>query len=179
MIHLVDGPLISHPTHWVLAFSPVAPNWWIGALAWGRYKHVRAYGYVPFLHVWVFVDATFAGLEVILAAKGPAANAMIATWAAGCDLVVMRRQVHANRSVFTAASGWCVPAMKRLIGLRSRALRPDALFRDCLTHDGLLFANTASRAGTAGAGDAAGSGVAARAGADDAGAGPGLHAPAG
>ncbi len=181
MISLVDGPLISHPTHWVLAFSPVATNRWLGMLAWGRFKHVRAYGYVPFLHVWVFVDATVAGLEVILAAKGPAANRMIASWSEGCDLVVMPRQVHANRSLLTAASGWCVPVVKRLIGLRSGALRPDALLADCLAaHGKHVFATrcTNHRCATHHGGAARPDAAAPAGRPDDAGEHPGLHAAA-
>lgn len=139
MISVEHGPLISQPGAWVLAFDPVAANRWIGALTPGRFKHVRAFGYVPFLHVWIFIDANFAGLEVQLAAEGAPADALAASWTRGCTMVVMQRRPHASRSLVTAASGWCVPTVKRLIGLRSSALRVDALFADCLRNGGTLY----------------------------------------
>lgn len=136
MIQIDRGPLISHPTKWVLVFDEKAATHWVMRLVPGRYKHVRAYGYVPFLHVWLFVDANFSGIEIMVAADGEPANALAASWAAGCDLVVMPRRSHERRSLSLAASGWCVPVIKRLIGLNSGALRPDALFADCLQNGG-------------------------------------------
>lgn len=133
MITAIQGPLIYQPEQWVLVFDRKPLNWWLGWLVWGKYKHVRAYGYVPFLHVWLFYDATFAGIEMWVAADGEPARAMIGKWIAGdTTLVLMPRRAHANRSTFTAMSGWCVPAVKRLIGLRSSALRASSLFADCM-----------------------------------------------
>src|SRR5690348_8565690 len=124
MIHAIPGPLISQPEQWILAFEPALPGQrWLNMIP-GRFKHVRAYGYVPFLHVWVFVDATFAGLELRVAANGAAADAQAELWTRHCTIVLMPRRPHANRSVLLSASGWCVPAVKRLIGLKSSALRP-------------------------------------------------------
>jgi len=150
MIELTHGPLISQPGQWVVVFDPVATNRLVGWLTPGRFKHVRAYGYVPFLHVWLFVDANFAGIEIRLAAEGAAAEIMVAAWTDGCDLVLMPRFQHANRSLLAAGCGWCVPTVKRLIGLRSSALRPDALLADCLAHDGKFLRTYADAAGAAG-----------------------------
>lgn len=145
MITVLHGPLISRPETWVLAFARTAASPWVRWLVWGRYKHVRAYGYVPFLHVWLFYDATFTGIEVIVAADGEAARAQIAGWIDGCDLVRMPRRPHANASPVLAMCGWCVPAIKRLIGLRCGALRPDALYEHCLRNGGVRYGKQPSR----------------------------------
>jgi hypothetical protein len=136
VIKAVLGPLISKPEAWVVCFDPVAQNRWIGRLTPGYYKHVRAYGYVPFLHVWLFVDANLKGIEILLAAHGDAANALASSWAAGCDIIVMPRRPHVSKSLSLAASGWCVPVVRRLIGLPWGALRPDGLFEECLRNGG-------------------------------------------
>lgn len=138
MIQAIHGPLISQPSHWVLCFDPVAATRWLARLTPGRFKHVRAFGYVPFLHVWIFLDPAIRGLDIWIAAEGEPADLMAAQWTRGCDVVIMPRGPAANCSIITAASGWCVPVIKRLIGLRSGALRPDALFADCLRNGGKL-----------------------------------------
>jgi len=139
VISLIRGPLIYKPEQWVVVFDPVAQNRVCRWLSPGRFKHVRAYGYVPFLHVWLFVDANLAGLELYVAADGEPARAMAAEWTRGCTRVLMPRLPHANRSLFLAASGWCVPIIARLIGLRSSALRPSAFFADCLRNGGRMY----------------------------------------
>ncbi len=137
MITAITGPLISRPESWVLAFARTSTTWWVPWLVPGRYKHVRAYGYVPFLHVWLFFDTHFSGIDVIVAADGAAARAQIAVWIDGCDLVRMPWRAAGKSSLTLAMSGWCVPAVKRLIGLRGCALRPDALYEHCLRNGGI------------------------------------------
>lgn len=144
MFQVTHGPLISQPEQWLLAFDPHTENRLARAVP-GRFKHVRAFGYVPFLHVWLFLDPTFAGIEVWVAAKGEAADAMAAQWTRGCTVVLMPRRPHANQALALAASGWCVPVVKRLIGLQSGALRVDALFGDCLRQGGRLYGQQLSR----------------------------------
>lgn len=136
MIRAVDGPLISQPIVWNLVFERKSISWW-SHLALGRYKHVRAYGYVPFLHVWQFVDVGLRGFDVFVAADGAPANAVIAHWIEDADVLTLapRRDGIRRLPVF----GFCVPAMKRLIGLRCGALRPDALYRHCLRNGAQPF----------------------------------------
>lgn len=159
MIQAIEGPLIAHPLQWVIVFDPKAGNRWVQWLTPGRYKHVRAFGYVPFLHVWLFYDANLAGIEIVVAADGPSSRDMIAAWTAGCYCLMMPRVPHVGRSLTTAASGWCVPAVKRLIGLRCGALRPDALLADCLRNGGKPL-NEHQRPSTSGGRDSGAAGTA-------------------
>lgn len=136
VIRAVEGPLISQPVVWNLVFERKTISWW-SHLAMGRYKHVRAYGYVPFLHVWQFVDIGLRGFDVFIAADGPPANAVIAHWIADADVLTIAPRRDGRRCL--PLLGFCVPAMKRLIGLRCGALRPDAFFAECLRNGAQPF----------------------------------------
>lgn len=137
MITATVGPLIVEPEYWILVFERDHPAWWVRLLAMGRYKHVRAYAYVPYLHVWVFYDVDLRGAHMVFAADGAASKAAIRLWTANSDLVRVRRFLHATRR--PPVLGFCVPAIKRLIGLRTGALRPDRLYADVLAHGGEPF----------------------------------------
>lgn len=132
MLRAIEGPLIVRPESWTLVFNREAATWWVGWLAFGRYKHVRAYAYVPFLHVWVFIDTHLGGSDVIVTADGEPAQRQIAAWIVNADLIRMRRHLPARR--YLTPPFYCVGAVKRLLGLNCGALRPDALYRYCLAH---------------------------------------------
>lgn len=136
MITAIPGPLVVEPDVWVLVFNRVASKRWTSWIALGKYKHVRAYAYVPFLHVWVFYDPRFRGTSITIAADG-AQHALIREWITDADLMRMLRRTHETRRF--PVFGWCVPAIKRLIGLRCSALRPDSLWRSCLRNGGFPF----------------------------------------
>lgn len=136
MITAITGPLIVEPVMWNLVFARQARSWQQNLLVIGKYKHVRAYAYVPFLHVWVFFDPHLRGTSIVLAAAGEPAQRMIAAWIENGDVVRMPRQCNRMSWPFL---GFCVPAIKRLMGLRCGALRPDALYRHCLRHGGAPF----------------------------------------
>lgn len=136
MIAVVSGPLIVSPEIWTLVFNREASTWWASWLAFGRYKHVRAYAYVPFLHVWVFYDVHLTGTEIIMTADGEAARRQIAAWIVKADLIRMQRRAG---KLGPPLFGFCVPAIKRLLGLRCVVWRPDALYRFCLKNGGAVF----------------------------------------
>lgn len=137
MIDVITGPLVVQPQVWTLVFSRVAFTRWAGWLAFGRYKHVRAYAYVPFLHVWIFYDVHLRGTDLFLAADGAPAQDVIRVWTRDADLISMRSV--SRETIKTPFLGFCVPAMKSLLGIRSSALRPDTLYRHCLANGGVPF----------------------------------------
>lgn len=143
MITAIAGPLVVEPSVWVVVFNRTAATWWAGWLAFGQYKHVRAYAYVPFLHVWVFVDPNLMGIDVLIAADGAPARAMISAWIDNADLVKVRAQRDGRRRF--PLFGWCVPVIARLTGVPSGALRADAFFRDCLRYGGEPFEASCGR----------------------------------
>lgn len=136
MLRAIEGPLISQPLVWNLVFERKGVSWW-SHLALGRYKHVRAYGYVPFLHVWQFVDIGLRGFDVFVAADGVPANAVIAAWIADADVLTITPRRNGVRRL--PVMGFCVPAMKRLIGIGCVDPRPDGFYRQCLRHGAVPF----------------------------------------
>lgn len=132
MITAFTGPLIVAPRAWTLVFDRGAASWWTSLIALGRHKHVRAYAYVPFLHVWVFFDPAFAGTTITIAANSEAER-MIGSWVVNADLVAV---TVSRETRGLPVLGFCVPAIKRLLGIRSRALRPSALYRHVMVHGG-------------------------------------------
>jgi hypothetical protein len=122
-----------YPKRWTLCFDPSPATPLLKYLIPGRFKHVRAFGYVPLDGVWVFVDWTLKGMVIRAAPdQSQTADNLIRAWIDGCDLV----QVD-NGSRMRALPGfYCVGAMKRLTGVPSGALLPDGLWRDCLKFGG-------------------------------------------
>lgn len=118
------------PETWLLAFHTRTTSRLVGWLAWGRFKHVLAFGYIRRIRAWVFFEPALGRTRLFVAPDGPVADSMIAEAISGASVLSIRpaAATRASWPVF----GWCVPAVAHLIGLRSGALRPDALWRDCL-----------------------------------------------
>lgn len=115
---------------WFLCFDRRSTTWWVRLIP-GRYKHVRAFGFVPLMDLWLFFDVTLAGQWLIVARDGsPECEAMIERWWQGCDVLKVKR---GRGAVGASRLGlWCVPAVAGLVGVRSGALRPDGLWRECI-----------------------------------------------
>lgn len=139
MIRIVEGPLIHLPPEWTLVFDRQTVGLIKTFIAFGKYKHVRAFAYIPFLHVWIFVDPHFYGTDIIVTAKGRPAHQLLRSWIARGKSDLVKMPVNQDHHRRPAIFGWCVPTIKRLVRLPSCALRPDALFRDCIRHGGQLL----------------------------------------
>lgn len=137
MIQIIDGPLVAQPQSWVLVFDTVATGRFLSIIPFGHYKHVRAYTYVPFLHVWLFFDPHWGGTDLIVTGKD-AGPALSRAWIAAGRSDLMHVQF-ARGLTAPPIGGWCVPQIKRLLGIRCGALRPDALWRHCLKRGGAPF----------------------------------------
>lgn len=132
----IVGPLVFQPSAWNLVFERKIISAW-SYLAVGKYKHVRAYGYVPFLHVWQFVDIGLRGFDVFVAADGNPAQAVIRCWIEDADVLTIRPNRDGVRRL--PVLGFCVPAMRRLVGIRGCALLPDGFYAECLDHGAMPF----------------------------------------
>jgi hypothetical protein len=135
-MHVVDEPMIGEPPLWVLCFSRETRHRWVGWLTPGRYKHVRAYGYIPGMACWQFFDLHLNGLSLAVVRDGPAARAVLSEWMASADLMRIPRLGPMRRPPLILT---CVAAVRHLIGLPGGTLRPDALWRDCLRNGGEPF----------------------------------------
>lgn len=128
MIRLVSAGASGQPARWVLAFQRSTESPWVRLFACGRYKHVSAFGYIAEVDHWVFFDWRFPGIDVIVA-RGDGATQLMHHYTRDADLLGM---VPLKRSTGARFGFWCVPAIKHLLGISGGALRPDALFRDCV-----------------------------------------------
>jgi hypothetical protein len=129
---------LGEPTIWWVMFAKQTDTWWTNLIP-GTYKHVRAAGYHPGSDSIVFVDV---GMQrtMISVGTGHGAWDALADWMSDMEVVTYRPQ-HDRRTVIPMRFGyWCVPAIKHLLGIRSGALRPDALLRDLLRNGATRFA---------------------------------------
>lgn len=101
----------------------------------GRFKHVSAFGFVPRAQTWVFFDFNLDRSRIYVVGNHEA-DGMLSAFAHENTIVRMARPLIAGEKMRWSFGMWCVPAVAHLIGLPLSALRPDALFRQCLAHGG-------------------------------------------
>lgn len=134
---IVDTSAVE-PKTWILAFGRKSTRRWIDWLAWGRYKHVRAAAPLPHINAWIFYDVHLGGTTIVVAPNGPEAEVCWSRFRHDSDLLLYRMgpraTVGAVRSVVSRYAGgfFCTVAIRHLIGVRSSALRPTRLYRDCV-----------------------------------------------
>src|ERR1019366_9812065 len=126
---LTFDPGAGEPTRWILCFTETTATRWLNYVPVGRFRHVRAFACVPDINTWIFYDPAL-DRHTLHVARGEAAKVLMADFMRGAAVVGM--PVVKRKSLVPRFGGWCVPAIKALIGLRSGALRPDALWRECV-----------------------------------------------
>lgn len=118
------------PGAWFVAFygKGYRQHWWDWLLPMDR-QHVMAFGYSAHAERWLVYDVTTG--QTYIRALTPE---VFTHWVAALP---------AHRKILLIDAGsaappkwrfgfWCVPAVAHLIGVRSRALRPPAFYRDLL-----------------------------------------------
>ena len=146
----VDTPAIGEPSRWLLIFNWRAAGRWQGLIAVGRFKHVRAMGYVPGVKHWVCYDVTFRRTQIaVVRDRSDEFRALFNEWTHEAEVMwIDAKPAHKARlpAVFL-----CTTAIKHLIGLRSSALLPSTLYRHCLSNGGTVIDGRAQEAGPAAA----------------------------
>ena len=133
MDHTIKAPI---EPNWTLVFCKNQGPWWVRLLAWGRYHHVKAIAYVPSMRAWLCYDVKFNGTRLMLALEDePGTAAFLRGYLDNADTIAMPQLATPKRSA-PQLGFWCTIAMKHLVGIRSRALRPDRLWRDCIAAGG-------------------------------------------
>lgn len=123
------------PEVWYVAFWPESTRWWANWLSFGRFRHVSAFGWVSQAQCWLFFEVMSNRTE-IRAVPAAFERHALAPILDHCTVLKMPALDRGDLRVKLKPGFWCVPAVAHLIGLRSCALRPDALFRHCLAHGG-------------------------------------------
>ena len=125
------------PREWFIVFHRQSENWWVNWLAWGRYKHVSAFGTVPWSGDWVFFDF-LTGRSRFLVVPNEKADRFLAHYSKLGVIVKMPAPDPADIRPKIKPGLWCVTTVAHLLGLRTCALRPDALLRHCLANGGTI-----------------------------------------
>lgn len=126
------------PKDWFVVFQEYSPRRWIRWLARGRFKHVSVFGVVDRANSWVFYDFNLDRSRVYVVSNHEA-DIAIGHFIGDATVVRMARPIGREAEVNLRPGWWCVPAVAHILGLRSCALRPDALFRQCLAQGGEII----------------------------------------
>ena len=106
----------------------------------GRYKHVRAYAFLPKLKIWLFFDVNFSGTSLFAVPQGPDAIAAIFSFIGPkgvSDIVSVPRQPAMRRRLVRL--NLCTSAVRHLLNMPGGALLPDRFYRECLDNGGTPF----------------------------------------
>ncbi len=127
------------PWTWFAVFHRDCRTWWVARLVPGEFKHVSAVGYSSRTRTWIFFDPAISRTRVFTAFDDDEGEEILAKWFSNATVVEMNVSPHAARRGL--AGGWCVPAVAHLLGLRSGAVLPSGLLRDCLSNGGRIVTN--------------------------------------
>jgi hypothetical protein len=128
---------------WTVVFHRKAENRFFGLIAFGKFKHVSAFAWIPELGIWTFYDVGFRRSRITHFADGHGARQAIGAIMAGNYGVTVEAK---NDALPLVRLGFfCTTGVKHLIGLRSGALRPDALFRHLVASGGIVSDDAAQR----------------------------------
>lgn len=129
---------------WTVVFHRRAENWFFAALAMGEFKHVSAFAFIPELGIWTIYDVGFRRTRLVHLADTDHAKTILAHIIKGnCTVTVEARD---DFLPLMRAGLFCTTAIKHLIGARSRALRPDRLFRHLVAQGGVVLDDASRRA---------------------------------
>ena len=134
-----DGFLLSEcePTEWFVVFHRESLRPWVRFFACGRYRHVSAFGRVPWSGDWVFYDFMTARTRILMV-PDEKSDAILAQYAKMGKIVRMPAPDPVDSGVKLKLGLWCVTSVAHLLGLRTCALRPDTLLRHCLANGGTI-----------------------------------------
>lgn len=122
---------------WTVVFHRRAENWFFAALAMGEFKHVSAFAFIPDLGIWTIYDVGFRRTRLMHLADTEAAKTILAHIVRGnCTVTV---ETGSGGLPLMRLGLFCTTAIKHLIGARSRALRPDRLFRHLVAQGGVVW----------------------------------------
>lgn len=125
------------PSKWFVVFHRRATTWWVNWLALGRFKHVSAFGYSEVAGAWVLIDYHLRRTKVLVIPDRFMKGIMV-KHCLDAEVVEIEPMEKAWPVV-----GLCSTSIAHLIGLPGCALRPDALFRQCLANGGKLLGDNA------------------------------------
>lgn len=115
---------------WYAAFFDGETRHWWWSLCHPGFRHVCAFGYDAEQRIWLLYDVCLARTH-IRALTSEQMDSWVLALPTHRRILCVRTgaDAPAHRLGF-----WCTTAVVHLLGRRSRALRPQALYRDLLAH---------------------------------------------
>ena len=119
-----------HVSVWYVMFQPGPVRSWWDHLLDPRFRHVLAFGYVGYCDSWMIVNPgeVFTAAYMIPDSEFPSFIGTHKTIGAQ----VLKIRVIGDAKYHARLGNWCTQTIARLIGIRSSAWRPEALYRDLL-----------------------------------------------
>jgi hypothetical protein len=116
---------------WHVAFWHWQPRrTWLQRFAWGKYLHVSALGYSARCNVWVIYEPNTDGTRLRLVKNDASFLAMRDQTKRLADVLALTVNPQARYDHVPWRPGhYCVPAIIRLLGVRSGAVTPSGLYR--------------------------------------------------
>lgn len=125
-----DDPLAGMPPNWFVAFYNDDQRYWWSGLCRDGFRHVAAFGYCADQAVWLLYDVAMTRTLIRALTPGQM-DAWVERLPANRRILAYQPQVE-PRAPGLRVGFWCTPAVIHLVGARSRALRPEAFYRDLL-----------------------------------------------
>lgn len=125
------------PDEWFIVFHRDSDKWWVRWLAAGHFKHVSAFGFNTNTQTWTFFSFLTGRLRV-LTVSDRQANRLLAFYGEQGAIVRMPAPAFDDQTFRPKFAFTCVSTMAHLVGLPGCALRPDALYRQCLRNGGSI-----------------------------------------
>jgi len=130
MAALEQADLAPIPSVWWTAFYGNENRWWWDRICKPGFRHVCAFTFYPGPDVWVLYDVTFNRTNIRVMSRE--------VWSAWMSTLprharFLRSEIPDEphpRPWWLKLTFWCAPAVAHLLGVNSRALRPQALYRD-------------------------------------------------
>ncbi len=125
------------PEKWFVVFHRHSDKWWVRWLAVGRFKHVSAFGFNENTRTWTFISFLTSRLRVLTVTDAQA-DRLLDYYSGLGAIVSMKAPPFADDSVRPKLLFTCVSTVAHLLALPGCALRPDALYRQCLRNGGTI-----------------------------------------
>jgi hypothetical protein len=133
----------SEARRWTVVFHRKAENWFFGAIAMGRFKHVSAFAFIPELGIWTIYDVGFRRTRLVHLADTDHAKTILAHIVKGnCTVTIEPSE---DRLPLMRWGLFCTTAVAHLVGLGCVAVRPDALYRQMVKAGGVVRDDASSR----------------------------------
>jgi len=125
-----DNPLSGMPPNWFVAFYNDGQRYWWSRLCRDGFRHVAAFGYCADQAAWLLYDVTTR--RTLIRVMSPSQmDAWVEALPDNRRILEFEPTEEPGDPAFRIGF-WCTPAVAHLVGARSRALRPEAFYRDLL-----------------------------------------------